>query len=283
MPIFDTPGPISVVIEIAFGDIRIVASDRADTVVDVRPVDQANPADVKASEQIRIVQTHGKLIIKPPTQFRTLAGIASRAGAVEVTVSLPTGSNVRAGSVSASLHSEGRLGEVRFDTANSDIRLEETGPLRLSAAGGDMTVARVAGDVKVKNSAGGVRIDRVDGRAVVMNDHGESTLGEVTGTLLLKGMNGDVHVSRALGDVHARTAHGSVRIEEIVRGSVTLATAFGQIEVGVRAGTAAKLDVRTVSGQVLNSLSTVDGPEPSDEIVELKAQTFDGDIVIRRA
>ena len=36
---FDTPDPISVTVELAVGDIRIEASDRADTVVEVRPRD----------------------------------------------------------------------------------------------------------------------------------------------------------------------------------------------------------------------------------------------------
>jgi DUF4097 and DUF4098 domain-containing protein YvlB len=283
MAIFDTPEPISVVLEIAIGDIRIMASDRADTIVDVQPTDLSNPADVRAAEQVRVEHSRGKLTVRPPAQFRALASIVSRAGSVDVTVELPSGSHVRAGSVSASLHSEGRLGDVRFDTANSDIRLDRTGPLRLSAAGGDMTVARVVGNAKITNSAGGVRIDRIDGSAVVKNDHGESTIGEVTGPLLLKGMNGDMHVERAHGNVDARTAHGNVRIGEIMRGTVALTTAFGQIEIGIREGTAAKLYARTVSGQVRNSLSTVDGPEQSDQIVEVTARTFDGDIVIRRS
>ena len=42
MPTFDTPEPITVVIDLSVGDVRITASDRADTVVEVRPTD--NPA-----------------------------------------------------------------------------------------------------------------------------------------------------------------------------------------------------------------------------------------------
>ena len=39
MPTFDTPEPISVSLELGVGDIRIVAGDRTDTVVEVRPTD----------------------------------------------------------------------------------------------------------------------------------------------------------------------------------------------------------------------------------------------------
>jgi hypothetical protein len=41
MPTFDTPEPISVTVEFGVGDLRIVASDRADTMVEVRPSDHA--------------------------------------------------------------------------------------------------------------------------------------------------------------------------------------------------------------------------------------------------
>jgi hypothetical protein len=54
MPTFDTPEPISVSLEIGVGDIQIAASDRADTVVEVRPTDPRKAADVQAAEQTRV-------------------------------------------------------------------------------------------------------------------------------------------------------------------------------------------------------------------------------------
>ena len=39
LPAFATPDPIAVSIELSVGDVRVVASDRADTVVQVRPSD----------------------------------------------------------------------------------------------------------------------------------------------------------------------------------------------------------------------------------------------------
>jgi hypothetical protein len=54
MPTFDTPQPISVTVELGVGDLRIVASDRTDTMVEVRPSDPAKKADVTAAEQTRV-------------------------------------------------------------------------------------------------------------------------------------------------------------------------------------------------------------------------------------
>jgi hypothetical protein len=41
MTTFDTPDPIAVDLEVGVGDVRIEASDRVDTTVEVRPSDSA--------------------------------------------------------------------------------------------------------------------------------------------------------------------------------------------------------------------------------------------------
>ena len=65
MPTFDTPEPISVTLEVGVGDIRIVASDRTDTIVDVRPSDPAKKSDVTAAELTRVEFADGRLIVEP--------------------------------------------------------------------------------------------------------------------------------------------------------------------------------------------------------------------------
>ncbi len=45
---------ISATVDIILGDIRFFASDRADTMVEVRPVDPSRELDVKAAEQANI-------------------------------------------------------------------------------------------------------------------------------------------------------------------------------------------------------------------------------------
>ena len=70
MPVFDTPEPISVTVELGVGDLRIVTGDRADTVVEVRPSDPAKKGDVTAAEQTRVEYTGGRLLIKAPKSWR---------------------------------------------------------------------------------------------------------------------------------------------------------------------------------------------------------------------
>ena len=73
-----------------------------------------------------------------------------------------------------------------------------------------------------------------------------------------------------------------VRIGEVVRGAVTVETAAGSLEIGIRSGTAAWLDLNTTSGSVRNELTAAAGPESTDETVEVRARTYVGDIVVRR-
>jgi hypothetical protein len=58
---------------------------------------------------------------------------------------------------------------------------------------------------------------------------------------------------------------------------------MGELEVGIREGTAALLDVRSQYGNVRNFLTASDGPKASDQTVEVRARTSYGDIVIRRS
>ncbi|MEU4830168.1 DUF4097 family beta strand repeat-containing protein [Streptosporangium sp. NPDC023615] len=279
MPTFDTPEPIHAVIELATADVRIHASDRADTVVEIRPKDGSDDADARGAEQIRVECSRGRLLVKAPTP--TLRSWFRWGSAVEVRVELPTGSRVDA-STTGDFHCEGRLGESRFETSDGHIWLDRTGRLRLNTADGDVTVVRSAGHTDVTTANGEIRIGEIDGSATIRTANGSVTLGEVTGDLRLKTAYGDITVDRALAGVDARTATGDVRIGEVVRGQVVLETASGEIEAGIREGTTAHLDVRTEYGTVNVLLDPCDGPRRGDETAEVRARTSNGDIVIRR-
>jgi DUF4097 and DUF4098 domain-containing protein YvlB len=279
MPIFDTPEPITAVIEITAGRVQINAGDRADTVVDVRPRDKNREADVHAAEQTQVEYAGGQLSVRAPkNKLRSLLG---RPPSIEVTIELPSDSRVDAKGW-ADYRSEGRIGESSFDTAAGSIRLDQTGGLKLRTAAGNVSVGRSNGHTDVSTSSGKIWIGEIDGAAVVKTANGDITVGEVTDDVRLNTANGDITVHRALAAVSAKTAYGSVRIGEVVRGTVVLETSFGELELGVREGTAAWLDVSSQHGSVRSDLEASDGPEASADTVEVRARTGYGDIVIRR-
>ncbi|MDQ6898211.1 MAG: DUF4097 domain-containing protein [Candidatus Dormibacteraeota bacterium] len=281
MPTFDTPEPISVAIELAIGDARLTASDRDNTVVEVRPSDASHEPDVRAAAQTRVDYTAGGLLVKAPKQ-RGL-GLFSKPGSIDVTIELPAGSHLQGDAAVATWRCAGRLGKCRIKTATGDIQLDRTGPLDLTTGAGAIAVDRVAGNAEVSTGSGRVRLREIDGPAVIKNSNGETWVGVVTGDLRVNAANGDISVSLANAGVTASTANGDVRIGEVARGSASLKSGFGQIEIGIRAGTAARLDLHTHFGRVRNHMDVADSPEPSDETVEVSARTGYGDIAIRRS
>ncbi|MEU4552451.1 DUF4097 family beta strand repeat-containing protein [Micromonospora violae] len=280
MPVFETPEPISVQIELPVGDAWVAASDRADTVVTVRPRDPSSKADVTAADQTTVEYAAGKLVIRVPKSWRRYG--FGPGPSVDVLIELPSGSAVHAEASWAAFRCEGRLGECRIKTG-SGIRLDETGPLDIDSSHGDVAVERVVGSARVKASSGKVRIGAVDGPAEIKNSSGDCWIGRSGGDARINTAYGDVTVDTSLASVTARTAYGNLRLGEVVRGAVELQTSYGAIEVGVRRGTAAWLDVSSRHGRVHNALESTDSPAPSDETVEVRANTSYGDIMIRRA
>ncbi len=60
-------------------------------------------------------------------------------------------------------------------------------------------------------------------------------------------------------------------------------TSNGSIEIGVREGTAAWLDVSSNRGQVRNALAASEAPEQAEETVKIHARTNWGNIDVFRA
>ena len=280
MPVFPTPEPITATIDVSVADVRIVAGERAETTVEVTPADPGDNEDVKAAARTRVEFTHGELLVKGPKYVTKLWG---KAGALHITVELPAGSRIQGTAAMGDFRVGGRIGNSRFKTSVGDIDLDEAAAVEASTATGDVTVARATGHAEFGTGSGELRIREIDGTAVLKNSNGETRVGEVTGDLRVSTANGDILVDLAHAGVHAKTASGDIRVGEVIRDRVVLETAVGEIEVGIREGSAAWLELNSLTGSVRNTLSPTDGPTGTTETVEVKAHTYTGDIVIRRA
>jgi hypothetical protein len=282
MPAFDTPEPISVTVELGVGDIRIVASDRTDTIVEVRPSDAAKQSDVTAAEQTRVEYAGGRLLVKAPKGWKQYT-FRGGGESIDVQVDLPAGSQVRGDAGVAALRCSGRLGECRYRTGVGDIHLDQAGPVQLKTGAGDITVDQAVGGAELTTGSGAVRIDSIDGAAVVKNSNGDTWIGEVTGDLRVNAANGKISVDQAHATVAAKAANGDVRLGEVTRGAILAQTGFGKVEIGVLDGVAAWLDLSTRFGNVQNDLDAAERPEPDEDAVEVRARTSFGDITIHRA
>jgi DUF4097 and DUF4098 domain-containing protein YvlB len=282
MPVFDTPEPISVTVDLSVGNVRIAASDRTDTVVEVRPSNESDESDVKAAKQTRVEYSNGTLVVKGPRA--RVFDLSSKNRSIEVSVDLPTGSQVYLDAAAGDFRCTGQLGECKVKTSTGHVQLEQTGPLRLDTAAGNVTVDRVTGNAEVSTGIGRVRIGEFAGAAVIKNSNGKTEIGTAAGDVRMRAANGDISIDRAAAGVDAKTANGSIRIGEVARGAVVLKTAAGDLEVGISQGTVAWLDVSTGYGHVHNTLDDASpGPELARETVEVRAHTSYGDITVRRS
>ena len=281
MPRFPTAGPIGVTVSLV-GDVRITASDRDDTVVEVRPADPSKPGDIRAAEGTAVELTAGHLTITAPRSWRRFTPFGGHE-MIDVTIELPSGSRVTADTDFGSVVTDGELGTCSITTGMGDLRLDVTGTLSARSGFGSVAVDRVVGDATISTGSGSLRIERVDGTASIRNANGSTTVGEVDGDLQVKAANGDVVVRHPRGSTIAKTACGDVRLLEVERGHHVAETSAGEIEVGVRRGTAVWLDALTRFGQVRNGLDHGGEPAPTDERAEVRARTSAGDILIDRA
>ncbi|MFC1441752.1 DUF4097 family beta strand repeat-containing protein [Streptacidiphilus sp. N1-10] len=213
---FDTPAPVSAVLEIPAGRVQFIAADRADTTVEVRPADPAKGRDVKAAEQTTVEYADGVLRITAAATGNQLFGAS---GSVEVTVQLPAGSHVQAKAASTELRGVGRLGDVVFDGAYRTIKIDEAASLRLTAVDGDVEVGRLGGPATISTARGDITIaEAVRGTVELSTQSGSISVGAAPGvSAALDAGTGYGRVSNALKNdgstelrIHATTPQGDI-------------------------------------------------------------------------
>ncbi|HZQ30516.1 MAG TPA: DUF4097 family beta strand repeat-containing protein [Mycobacterium sp.] len=261
MPRFDTSEPITAHIESAAGSVHLIATDRSDTVVDVRPHNESRSADIRAAERTRVDFAHGTL--KVSACKWGLFG--ARFGSVDIAVELPSRSRLDVSVVSAQVQADGEYTDCRF-----------------AAASGNLAIANVTGNIKADTASGDVTVDSVTGGSV-STASGDAKIGECDGDLKFQAASGDLAVDHLRGNLNARTASGSITVAAAVRGEISAHTSSGDVEVGVPTGTAARLDIMTGSGVVTNSLESSDGPADGDDTLVVHARTGSGNVSVRRA
>ncbi|MEU0876774.1 hypothetical protein [Nocardia brasiliensis] len=211
MPTFTTPKPVALNVEVLSGDVTVIASDRVDSVVEVRPADATKKGDVLAAEQTKVAFVDGVLTVRTPKQWRTYTPFGGNPSIV-VRVEVPNGSLLKASAAVG--------------------RLLVVGELRQS----DLEVAA-----------------------------------------------GDITVERPGDTVTAKVAKGDVRVGDAVRGVLRLETSMGELEVGIRPGSAARLEVDAKSGTVQNHLGAVHGPATDEDTVQVYARNTFGNVIVRHA
>jgi DUF4097 and DUF4098 domain-containing protein YvlB len=212
---FDTPTPISAVLDIPAGRIRFIAADRADTAVEVLPADASKGRDVKVAEQTEVEYGDGVLRIEASAKNQFLGP----SGSIEVTVQLPAGSRVKAKAASAELRAVGRFGDVAFEGAHGAIKLDEAASVRVTTVGGDVSVGRLNGPAEISTGKGDIRIaEAVRGTVVLRTQAGDVSVGAAHG----------VSASLDAGTTYGRI-HNALKNEGAADLNIHATTAYGDI------------------------------------------------------
>ncbi|MDH6585446.1 hypothetical protein M2161_004552 [Streptomyces sp. SAI-133] len=213
---FDTPAPLTAVIDLPTAHVQVIAADRTDTTVEIRPADPARNRDTKAAEQIEVEHRDGVLRITAPAARNQYLGPS---GSVEVTVQLPAGSRVEATSAALRFRAVGRLGHLALDGAHGPVKIDEAASLHLTATDSDITVQRLTGPGRISTQRGHITIhEAVTGTLDLTTQQGDITLVTATSAALDAGTShGRVHNSlkntegtAAPLTVRATTTHGDI-------------------------------------------------------------------------
>jgi hypothetical protein len=215
---FDTPAPITAVLDIPAGRIQFIAADRADTTVEVLPANASKGRDVKAAEQATVVYVDGVLRIEAPAAKNQYFGPS---GSVEVTIQLPAGSSIEAKASCAEFRAVGRLGDIACEGAYGAVKIDEAASARLTAYAGDVAVGRLTGPAEISTQQGDIHIaEATSGTVVLRTQAGDVSVGAAAGvSASLDAGTGYGRIHNALKNtegaaaglsIHATTDHGDI-------------------------------------------------------------------------
>lgn len=204
---------------------------------------RASGRDAHELLDMTTVEYHaGALRVETP---RSLGGKIGRSS-VDIHVTVPSGSSADLRSGSGTIEVDGEFAAVSGKTGSGDVTIQR---------GTEVAVSTGSGDIKITGLV-------ASGRAS-------------TGS-------GDVKVADVGESFEVKTASGDITIARAAEGELRAKAASGDVTVGIASGTAAHLDVSTVSGRVRSELDETDAPAGTDRKLMLSARTVSGSITLER-
>jgi hypothetical protein len=160
---------------------------------------------------------------------------------------------------------------LRIASSFGDIIFEGnlTGNIKLSSAGGDITLRSVDGNVDANTQAGDIRTENINGNGKLLSSGGDIKVGNVKGNLELNTLGGDIKIGNVENSLSVSTQGGNIYTGNVA-GVTKLKTAGGNIKTGMLMNDAV---VHTSGGNI-----NIDGCKGN-----LEAKTYGGNINISNA
>ena len=277
---FPVDGPLSLSVRLVAGECLITAADVDQAVVDLQPMTDDDEAAIAAIEESRVELRGDALRIATPRWSGI--GAFGRSPAINVLVTVPTGTTVDAEAGSAAIRIDGTVGAVDVQTGSGDLIAGSCGEVLVRTGSGSVDIDQVHA-ASVKSGSGDITIGRSAGGVELHAASGDVRVGEVGGDARVSTSSGDVELGATGGRVAAKTASGDLAFRRAAEGEVTASTASGDVVIGVPEGTATRLECWSASGSVRSQLQPAEAPADSDRRLFVIVRTTSGDITITRA
>jgi DUF4097 and DUF4098 domain-containing protein YvlB len=277
MTTFHTPGPVKLRVELHEGSIEVRSEQTDTTTVELEP--EGNSAD-DLIRRATVEQRGNEIVVLVP---RGRGGLFRHGCEILATIVVPLHSSATVEAASADVEMLGVLGDVVVSTSSGEVEVEHAANLRAKTASGDIEVGSVDGNCRANSGSADVTVGVVGGTCDVATGSGDVSIDTVGGRLAVKTGSGDVVVNSGSGDVDALAGSGDLELRRLVQGRVKAKTGSGDVAIGVSEGTAAYLDIMTVSGDVHSELDGASGPSDGDQTLEIHVMSGSGDVVLQRA
>ena len=278
MQTFQTGGPITVVVRTGSGHVTITATDTADTTVELTAL---NAAGEDAVDGTRVDHSHGVVLVDVP---RRGGGLFRGGPQVGIEITCPTGSTLQVKADSADVRADGSYETADIVTGSGDLTIESvTGTAKLKSGSGAVVTGQVDGALVVTTGSGDVNVDQSGSTATLNAGSGDISIGSLAGDVVTKTGSGDVEVGVLQGTLLTKSGSGDLVVRRAASGAVRANGASGTISIGIQDGTAAWIDLSTVSGRVSQELGETDAPREDQQRVEITARTVSGDLRVHRS
>ncbi len=278
MHTFHTPSPIRLRVQLWEGSITVHAEETDTTTVELAPEGGGGAAQ-DLIDNATVEQRGDEIVVLLP---KAKSGLFRRGYGVRATIRVPTTSSAMLHSGSADIELLGEFGDVEAAAGSGDVRIENAADTSVRTGSGDIAIETVTGSCTTKSGSADVVIGSVAGDTNVVTGSGDVTINSVDGTLNVKSGSGDVAVKSTGDGVDAMAGSGDLVLRRVDHGRVKAKTGSGDIAIGVAAGTAAYLDVMTMSGDVRSELNGSDAPPDGEQRVEIQVLSGSGDVVLQR-
>jgi hypothetical protein len=287
---FATPGPLTVRIHNKRGAVELRTHTEPTTDIEVWPAGDGPDGD-SAEARIECRQDgEGHLVEIDLADHGALRRMVRGGAGARVTVDLPEGATVRLTTASADVRADGRYDDVEIESASGDARIDRVaGNLKVRGASGDVTVTSVGGATRIVTASGGIVCGPLGGAATIETASGDVRLATTDADLRVTTASGDITADAVAHGAQLRTASGDQRLAMCVDGHVRLETVSGDLVVGVARGTAVRVDVQTITGDLSSEIDLAGaerpgpGPVAAGATLDLAARTVTGDVRIVRA